>query len=510
MNLPRAFALILASAALALAALACEDDSPPPQSAPIAEPIAAAPPTVAPTDAPAPTPSAIPTSAPVPTATPAPTPTADEARRIYEDAVAAMSALTSYRLQLDEAQDLGMGNKARALMDIHSQPPDAGKSKGAIALGALTPFESEIIYTGGSSYQKTNGNNLLMDDPNAGKWIREDAGGGSLDDFASDLLSAVSVDGAVGYENLDGVETIHLKGSAWSEQLTVALATLGGGASEPMEVSVWIGVADGLIHRIAASTVPGAPESVEATAVFSDFNVPVVVEAPKDYIEWDEREPPKAPSGTDVETTALSSGWTRADLPEYGFSVSAPPEWAFFGSSVEAQYEMGDYRATLPGHGAYTASALTLATFQLGLASAYYSSPYRMVGYGAASAGGETHVSALIVNIAGVLEDAILSEYVDDRMEQTENSLIINGPIARRPETLPAGESERVEFAYRLPDEVLGMENDDDTEYAQIQYFILAEGDAYILTFAATANRIAAMRAIFDEMARTARAEGTP
>ena len=507
MNRIRAFALVFV--AMTAFALACEDAAPPTASEPIAA--ASAVPTSAPAPTVAPPPTAVPTNTPAPTSTPAPapTPTAAEAKRIYEDAVAAMNALSSYRLQLDEAQDLGEGNKVKALMELHSQPPDAGKMKSAIALGAQTPFESEIIYAGGSSYQKTNGN-PFYDDPNAGKWIREDASGGSLDEFAADMLSSIEVDGAAGNENLDGVETVRLTGIAWSDQISFLLSSLGGGGSEPMEVNVWIGVNDGLIRRIAASTVPGASESVEITAVFSDFNVPVIVEAPKDYIGSDERESPNAPSGTEVETTALSSGWTQADLPEYRFSVSLPPGWSAFGSSVDSQYEMEDYLAALPGEAAYTAGALRLATFQLGPATVYYSSAYRMVAHEAASEGGDTHVSALIVNIAGVLEDATLSEYVDDRMEQTENNLIINGAIDRRAETLPAGDAERVEFAYRLPDEMFGMENDDDTEYAQIQYFILAEGDAYILTFATTADRIDAMRATFDEIARTARAAGSP
>ena len=501
MNRIRAFALVfVAMMAFALAALACEDAAPPPAS----EPIAAA--TAVPTSAPAPTvappPTAVPTNTPAPTATPAPTPTAAEAKRIYEDAVAAVSDLASYRLQLDEALDLGEGNKTKFLMDIRYQPPDVGKSKVVIALGAQTPIENEDILIDGSSYEKSSGN-PFHDDPNAGKWIRTDARAGSWDELAADLLSNIEVDGAAGNENLDGAETVRLKGIAWSDQISFSLSSLGGGVSEPMEVSVWVGVNDGLIRRIAASTAAGAPESVEITAVFSDFNVPVVVEAPKDYIEWGERESPNAPSGTDVETTALSSGWTQVDLAEYRFSVSLPPGWSAFGSDVDSQYEMWDYIGALPGEAAYTANQLILATI-------HYFVPHRMVGYEAASEGGEAHVSALIVNIMGVLDDAELSAYVDDRMEQTENNLTINGAIDRRAETLPAGDAERVEFAYQLPNEMFGMENDDDTEYAQIQYFILSEGDAYILTFATTADRMDAMRATFDEMARTARAAGKP
>ena len=110
----------------------------------------------------------------------------------------------------------------------------------------------------------------------------------------------------------------------------------------------------------------------------------------------------------------------------------------------------------------------------------------------------------------GVWEGAELSEYVDERMAQTEAALVIDGAIERRTETLPAGEAEVAEFAFRFSDEVYGMEFDDDTDYAQIQYFILAQGDAFILTFAATADRIDAMRPVFADIAQTARIEPRP
>ena len=149
------------------------------------------------------------------------------------------------------------------------------------------------------------------------------------------------------------------------------------------------------------------------------------------------------------------------------------------------------------------------------LATSHFLVPLRIAGHKADSAGGETHLSTLIVNIMGVLEDAELTEYADERLEQTKAALVINGAIERRRETLPAGEAEVVEFAFRFPDEVfsvfgdtaLGMDYNANIDYAQIQYFILAEGSAFILTFATTADRIDAMRPSFAEIAQTARIE---
>ena len=504
------FALAIIAAALAMASAACEDARTPPTPAPIAAvPTGAlAPsPTTVPTIAPAPSPTAVPTIAPattptaVPTNAPAPSLTAAEAQRIYDDAVDAVSALSSYRVQASEILDLGNGGKSKFSLDFQFQAPGMSKSKFVLGLGTQTPVETENVDIGGYSYMKTSGN-PFYDDPNAGKWIREEAAGMPSDEYAAALLSGFRVDAAAGTERLDGVETRRLTGSAYSGDLNFGMI-MATSSDSFLEVDVWIGVADGLIRRIAAATEPGAAESVEITVVFSEFDVPVVVEAPKDYIEEADREAIGPPPDTAVETTVLSSGWTRAYLPDYGFSVSAPPDWSVFGSAGAAYYEMNDYLANLSPEAASAASALSLATI-------HYFVPHRMTGFGTAAEGGETRVSALIVNIMGVWADAELSEYVDERMAQTEASLVIDGAIQRRAETLPAGEAERVEFAFRFPYDIYGVELDADADYAQIQYFILAQGDAFILTFATTADRIDAMRPAFADIARTARIEPRP
>ena len=501
-NIARAVALIISSAALALAALACEDAAPPTTPAPIAAATAAvptnapAPPTAAPTNAPSP-PTAVPTGTPAP---PAAVPTAAEAQRIYDDAVDAISALSSYRVQATEILDLGMGNKSRISMDLHFQTPDMRKTKMTVGIGAQTPIEMEDVSIGGYSYMKTSGN-PFYEDPNAGKWMRESGGSGSLDEYLSNLLlSALYVDAAVGTERLDGVETVRLKGSAYSSDLGFGMTSIS--PESILKADIWIGMADGLIRRITAATSPGAPEGMEITAVFSDFDIPVAIEAPKDYIERDDALPPAAPTAAEVETTTLSSGWTRAYLPEYGFSVSTPPGWGLFDSGGEMYFESDNYfanRAPEEREDLKVSSAPILAT-------SHFLVPFRIAGHKAESAGGETHLSTFIVNIMGVLEDAELTEYVDERLEQTKAAFVINGAIERSRETLPAGEAEVAEFAFRFA-EVLGMELDDDTDYAQIQYFILSEGSAFILTFVTAADRIDAMRPSFAEIAQTARIE---
>ena len=489
MNIARAFALVFV--AMTALALACGDDAPPPASEPIAADTAALTPTAV-------LPNVPPRSSTVRRISEA---NAD-AVRIYSRAIGAMNASSSHRMQLEESIDFGDGRKVEASTDTYFQFPDTGKTKSVLKLGAHAPIEIETILIDGFVYTKKVGN-PFGDDANNGRWIRERERGDTLGGFLYDPISMFWPDAEIETERLNGVETFHLIGSAYSGSLLFGAAATSP-ASTPLKTDAWIGVDDGHIHRITAATAATsvATETVEITAVFSDFDMPDVVEAPKDYYD---AQSPESWSGADVKTNALSDGWMLSNLPDYGFSVSTPLGWTFFGAIADSFYDgMEYYLAALSQEAAYTAIQLSF------IPKVNYSAGHRMTGYEAGSEGGDTHVSALIVNIAGVLDDAELSAYVDDRMEQTENNLIITSAIDRRAETLPDGDAERVEFAYQLPNEMFGMESDDGTEYAQIQYFILSDGDAYILTFATTADRMDAMRATFEEIARTARAAGRP
>ena len=558
---PCAFALIFMAIALALAAVACENGDQPTAPASESESIAAAL-TAVPTVAPAPMPTAVPTVAPAPAvvwplptalptpatppaiptnpfapmptsvptvalapawlptalptpttptatpmpptaapipptaipwwSTPAPTPTsttAEGARLIYGYAVDAMNDLTSYRIQTNMI--LFIMGAARISMDSYIQRPDLGKSKVIVAGGVNTHVETGSIAAGDYAYTKRSVNLFPVDDPNRGKWIREFRGDETLDEFEVGLLSEVAVDELVGIEWVDGVETVRLKGVAYLNSF--GIGSFGGsGVGEPMEAHIWVGAADNLIRRITAVTTPAVRPIVGVTMIFSEFDVPVEIEVPQDYIELDIEQLPDVPRYAPEEITPLDSGWTLAHLRDYGFSVSTPPGWSSSYSDTprtEASSEASDLRAAIL--------------------------QYVFPGQITAWEGDETGVSVFNATIIGTLGDAALSEYVDDRMEHAESSLAIYGAIDRRAETLPAGESERVEFAFRFRfsdvfnDAIFGMENA-AADYAQIQYFILSEGDAYILTFVTAVDRIKAMRPIFDEIARTVRIEGRP
>ena len=439
------------------------------------------PPTAVPTNTPAP-PTATPTSA-----------TAAEARRIYEDAIAAVNALSSYRLRMDTI--IYTGETAKISMDVYNRQPYAAKWKQVIAGGGQTPVEVGGISIGDYTYMKPSVNLLRSDDPNRGKWIRGDPYSESQDAFTSGLLSGIGVDAVVGTERLDGVETRRLRGVVYSN-------SLGLDMYERMEVDIWVGVADGLIRRVTAATATDADarERVNVimyiTMIFSDFDVPVDVKAPKDYITLDAEHLPDVPHYTPAEITPLDSGWTLAHLYDYGFSASTPPDWFISESGYGPSYN----------YPAVSQPRASDETIELSEAMIQYVFPSQITAY----KDGRTHVAVFKATIIGTLGEAELSEYVDERMEQTKAALVIDGAIERRAETLPAGEAEVAEFAFRFSDEVYGMEFDDDTDYAQIQYFILSEGDAFILTFATTADRIDAMRPAFADIARTARIEPRP
>ena len=560
-------ALAIIAAALAIASVACEDAQPSATPAPIAAApalptIAPAPPTATPTaiptSTPAPptsTPTAIPTNEPtdmwlptalpesyddepttpsvapswradewIPTAlpapttptvtpippaaapipsylfqsgTPAPTPTsttAEGSRLIYEYAVDAMNGLSSYRLRMNMI--LAVGGLGRISRDSYKQPPDLEKSKVTVGGGSNKPVETESIVAGAYTYTKPSVNLFPPDDPNRGRWIREYTGDESTDEFEGGLLSEIGVDELVGLEWIDDAATIRLKGSVDLE--SGFGITPWAGADDPMKVHIWVGEEDNLIRRITAVADPaaGGPQ-VGVTMIFSDFDAPVDVEAPKDYIDLDSEQLPDTPSYAPDEITRLSSGWTRAHLPDYGFSVSTPPDW-FINHPDTPRQPAAD------------------AALDLRSAMIQHVFPGQITAY----EGDETRVSVFSAIIIGTSGDIALSEYVDERLEHTEAALVIDGAIARRAEALPAGEAERVEFTFRFPyevfddevfgDTVFGMDYEDDTDYAQIQYFILAQGDAFILTFAATADRIDAMRPVFEDIAQTARIEPRP
>ena len=403
-----------------------------------------------------------------------------------------MNALSSYRLRMDTI--IYTGETAKISMDVYDQPPDVAKWKQVIAGGGQTPVEVGGISIGDYTYMRPSVNLLRSDDPNRGKWIRGDADSESQDAFTSGLLSGIGADAVVGTERLDGVETRRLRGVVYSN-------SLGLGMYERMEVDIWVGVADGLIRRVTAATAPDADARervnviIYITMIFSDFDVPVAVETPKDYITLDAEHLPDVPHYSPAEIMPLDSGWTLAHLYDYGFSVSTPPDWFISESGYGPSY---NYPAVSQPRASDETIALSESMIQ-------YVFPSQITAY----KDGRTHVAVFKATIIGTLGDTALSEYVDDRLEHTEASLAIDGAIERRTETLPACEAERVEFAFRFS-EGLGMDFADDTDYAQIQYFILAQGDAFILTFAATADRIDAMRPVFDDIARTARIEPRP
>ena len=397
-----------------------------------------------------------------------------------------MNDLTNYRIQMNTILLMGA---VRISTDSYIQRPDLGKSKVIVAGGDNTHAETGSIVAGDYAYTKLSVNLFPADDPNRGKWIREFRGEETLDEFEVELLSEIAVDELVGVEWVDGVETLRLKGVAYSNSFGTGLA-FGSGIGEPMEAHIWVGASDNLIRRVTAVTTPTAHPTVGVTMIFSEFDVPVEIEVPQDYIELDAEQLPDVPYYAPEEITTLNSGWTLAYLRDYGFSVSTPPGWS------------SSYSDTPRTEASSVARGLRVAILQ-----------YVFPGQITAWEGDWTGVSVFNATIIGTLGDAALSEYVDDRIEHAESSLAIYGAIDRRTETLPAGNAERVEFAFRFRFPEVFRNRDFDmgnaaANYVQVQYFILAEGDAYILTFATTADRIADMRATFDEIARTVRIEG--
>ena len=196
---------------------------------------------------------------------------------------------------------------------------------------------------------------FYMTDPETGEWTL----GASASEFlpmnpsdfadADNLIGPEILEGGVkltleGVEDIDGGGAYRLSASASGG----AVALLEGVDGE-LDIDFWVGVEDGLLSRIMASGQLAAPDADDAPSdslfgdfgggdtkfkiliEYSDFNVPVQIEAPEDYVESQSVIPDfgedKESRGVEVVHTTLDSGWIRADLPAEGLSVSVPPSW---------------------------------------------------------------------------------------------------------------------------------------------------------------------------------------
>ena len=194
-----------------------------------------------------------------------------------------------------------------------------------------------------------------MTDPGSGMWMKDDTGSGDLDffliiDSLLDFDSDDSIDlfgnlDYIGVEDLDGIETHHIRAS-------LSDAILEDLSPDPGEYAIdyWVGVDDGLVHRItvlgdAELSGGGDPDSllggfgsgnieVNIELTLSDFNVPVEIEAPEGAVsvppELDPEDYEIDVEGTPLFEIEQPNGWTLYDMPTVGIAIAAPPSWTVY------------------------------------------------------------------------------------------------------------------------------------------------------------------------------------
>ncbi len=327
------------------------------------------------TSIPASAPSQAATPIPANTPTPEPAPAAKDDRspsEILADATDALDELDSFHLFTELVISTAQGGTSIefpiTLEAVFQKPFDsAGSVK--IDLGFFS-IEMQFISVDGEFY---------MTDPETGEWVL----GASADDLlplnpsdfsdAENLVGPELLDGEAkltleGEEDIDGVSAYRIAASA--DSATVAMLE---GIDGELDMTFWVGVEDGVLRRISASGQLGMPDtdgsqsgglfegfgggdtSFEILIEYSEFNAPVQIEAPEDYIESQSLIPDFGEDGDsrgiEVVHTTLDSGWIRADLPAEGLSVSVPPSWftlpldkESIDSALEAFASLGDAR----------------------------------------------------------------------------------------------------------------------------------------------------------------------
>jgi hypothetical protein len=238
----------------------------------------------APTPTPTPTPTNTPT--PTPTLTPTPTPTPVSAQAMLEAAQAAMSEVDSYSFAMDMEIEVAMEGITMEMPFVFVgayQAPDRVQYVITMTvLGETTAMEGITI--GETSYIKN---------PLTGAWetTTESTSPISPEDIAQVGLEQLRALAYVGEETLGETPVYHLQATLSAGDLldeeALGLVDMEG----EFAVDYWVGVRDDLFRQAAMEgemSVASEEEDITMTMAmtltmtFSDFGVPVSIEAPLD------------------------------------------------------------------------------------------------------------------------------------------------------------------------------------------------------------------------------------
>ncbi|MXY22772.1 MAG: LppX_LprAFG lipoprotein [Dehalococcoidia bacterium] len=471
-----------------------------------------------PTATPVPTNTPIPTNTPVPTAIPAPADTPEPAKAPQDDrtpsqilahAAGALAELDSFRLFTEMIISTAQGGTSIELpvtLKADFQKPLDSKGSIEIDIGFFK-IEMKFITVDGDFY---------MTDPETGEWIL----GASASDFLplnpSDFADAENFVGPdllaesdklilEGTEEIDGIEAYRISASADSG----SVAMLEGLDGE-LDMTFWVGVEDGMLHRIMANGKLGMPETgaaqsdslfgglgggdtgFEILIEYSDFNVPVQIEPPEEFMEIQSSIPDFQENGEprDIEVThtTLDSGWIRSDLPSEGLSISTPPSW------VTLPLDPESIDAAL---GAFESSDDARFEFMAGQIEQFRDTrEFKLFGFEQEPSSSETFHANMSVLATNVGLPSSLDAYADINVQQLESYWGVTG-VERRNIQLASGEA--VKIGYILPLPVSG----DPIGASITQYLLLRCSTGVIVTFTASEEYAEKLDPLFTQIADT-------
>ena len=473
---------------------------------------------VPPTATPVPTSTPIPTNTPVPTAIPAPADTPEPAKapqddrtpsQILADAASALAELDSFRLFTEMIISTAQGATSIELpvtLQADFQTPLASQGSVVIDIGFFK-IEIKFITVDGDFY---------MTDPETGEWIL----GASASDFLplnpSDFADAENFVGPdllaesdrltlEGTEEVDGIEAYRITASADSG----SVAMLEGLDGE-LDMTFWVGVEDGLLHRIMASGKLAMPDTgadqsdslfgglgggdtgFEILIEYSDFNVPFQIEAPEEFMEIQSSIPDfqedMEPRDIEVKHTTLNSGWIRSDLPSEGLSITTPPSWVTLpldpdsiDSALETFQESNDARFE----------------FMAGQIEQFRDTrEFKLFGFEQEPSSSETFHANMSVLATDAGLPSTLDAFADINVQQLESYWGVTD-VERQNIQLASGEA--VKIGYTLPLPVTG----DPIRASITQYLLLRCSTGVIVTFTASDEYAEKLDPLFTQIADT-------
>ena len=523
--------LVLVSVLIAIV-LACGDPDPEPTpvpptatlvptNTPVPPTATPVPPTATPvpTNTPVPpTATPVPTNTPAPVATPmsvatpesAPAPEDDRtASEILADAASALAELDSFRLFTEMVISTAQGGTSIELpitLQADFQKPLDSQGSVVIDIGFFK-IEIKFITVDGDFY---------MTDPETGEWILGASASDFLplnpSDFADaenfvgpDLLSESDKLTLEGTEEVDGIEAYRITASADSG----SVAMLEGLDGE-LDMMFWVGVEDGLLHRIMANGKLAMPDTgaaqsdsllgglgggdtgFEILIEYSDFNVPFQIEAPEDFMEIQSSmldfQEDGEPRDIEVTHTTLNSGWIRSDLPSEGLSITTPPSWITLPldpESIDAALET------------FASSDDARLEFMAGQIEQFRDTrEFKLFGFEQEPSSSETFHANMSVLATDAGLPSTLDAFADINVQQLESYWGVTD-VERQNIQLASGEA--VKIGYTLPLPV----SDDPIAASITQYLLLRCSTGVIVTFTASDGYAEKLDPLFTQIADT-------